>query len=127
MPAVADLDALIDLVGTDAALALVCEYGGLPLDVPATTRGRRYRELATLIGDAAALALLAKFGGDALYIPKLDAQKRARRNAGIVADYDRGIPVHALARRHNLTERQIYNILGQPAEDVLTLPLFPDV
>lgn len=124
MPAVADLDALIGLIGQDAAAALVREYGGLPFDVPATTRGQRYRELAALIGEAAALAMLAKYGGDALYIPKMDAQKRARRNAGIVAAYDSGISVPELARRHDLTERQIYNILGQPAEDPFTLSLF---
>lgn len=124
MPAVANLDALTGLIGLPAVMALVRTYGGLSFDVPATMRGQRYRDLVALIGEPAAIALLAKYGGDALYIAKLDAQKRARRNAGIVADYDGGVPVPVLARRHDLTERQIYNILGQPADDSLTLPLF---
>lgn len=124
MPAVADLDALTELIGLPAVMALVQAHGGLSFDVPATTRGQRYRDLVGLVGERAALALLAKFGGDAIYIAKLDAQQRAQRNAEIRAAYDAGTAVPELARRHDLTERQIYNILSRPQEDLLTLPLF---
>ena len=123
MPAVADMDALTELIGAPAVMALVQAHGGLAFDVPATTRGKRYRDLAALIGERPAQALLARHGGDAIYIAKLDAQKRAKRNAEIRAAYDDGTPVPELARRYNLTERQIYNILGQPQEDH-TLSLF---
>lgn len=118
------MDALIELVGRDAVMALVRVHGGLSFDVPVTTRGQRYRDLVALIGEPPARALLAKYGGDAIYIAKLDAQKRAQRNAEIVAAYDAGASVPVLASRHDLTERQVYNILGQPADDTLTLPLF---
>lgn len=89
-----------------------------------------FRRLAEIIGVENALMVSKEFGGLWISIPKLDDLRREERNATIREQYDRAEEktdtVRSLARRHNLTSRQIYNILGiQPENETsLVLPLF---
>jgi Mor family transcriptional regulator len=76
------------------------------------------KRFAELIGIENTLLIAREFGGAYLYIPKLDGLAREIRDASIRCDFDSGRTVRELARRHNLTERHIYTILGvQPEED----------
>lgn len=91
-----------------------------------------FKRVAELIGVDNALKLSSEFGGLWISIPKLDSLRKEVRNASIREDYDRAAEgnktsiVRHLAKKHNLTGRQIYNILGiQPDEECeIVLPLF---
>lgn len=81
------------------------------------------RRIAEIAGIDAALKIAKEFGGAYLYIPKLDGLYREIRDASIREEYDNGKPVRELARKHDLTDRQIYNILGVQPEDNKTFSL----
>lgn len=93
-----------------------------------------FRRLAEIVGVENALKISREFGGLWISIPKLDSLKKEVRDAGIRAEYDaadgsRTDTVRRLARKHDLTSRQIYNILGmQPDDEIdLILPLFKEI
>lgn len=89
-----------------------------------------FKRLAEIVGVENALLVSREFGGLWISIPKLDDLRREERNAAIREEYDGSTDktdtVRGLARKHNLTTRQIYNILGvQPDNETdLVLPLF---
>lgn len=86
------------------------------------------RRIAEIAGIDATLKIAKEYGGAYLYIPKLDGLYREVRDASIREEYDNGKSVRELARKHNLTDRQIYNILSvQPEDDkTFSLPLITD-
>lgn len=92
-----------------------------------------FRRLAEIVGVENALRVAQEFGGLWISIPKLDNLKREVRDGEIRAAYDRAgsgktDTVRQLARKHNLTARQIYNILGvEPDDQAPTLPLLFEV
>ena len=67
------------------------------------------------MSEGAPLKVCREFGGLSVSVPKLDQYHREQRDAGIRAEYDRGSKVAALARKHGLTIRSIYNILNKEA------------
>lgn len=81
------------------------------------------RRIAELAGLDATLKIVKEFGGAYLYIPKLDGLFREVRDASIREEFDKGKSVRELARKHDLTDRQIYNILGVQPEDDKTFSL----
>ncbi len=89
-----------------------------------------FRRVAEIVGVENALRISDEFGGCYISIPKCDDLKRSSRNTEIRAAYDKAADkegvVKRLAREHDLTTRQIYNILNvQPGEDEeIVLPLF---
>ena len=88
-----------------------------------------FKRLAEIVGVDNALMVSKEFGGLWISIPKLDDLRREERNAAIREAYDgageKTETVRFLARKHNLTALQIYNILGvQPEDENLVLPLF---
>lgn len=85
------------------------------------------RRMAELVGLEGALKIASEFGGEEIFVPKLASLKREVRNAAIRTAYDGGTPVKKLIHAHDLTERQIYNILNSVPEESdksFTLPLF---
>ncbi len=82
------------------------------------------REIAELCGVENAFKIARKFGGTRPYIPKLDDITREIRDARIRADYDSGnFTAAQLARKHDLTERMIFYILGvEPDQAPPSLP-----
>jgi Mor family transcriptional regulator len=89
-----------------------------------------FRRIAEIVGVEKALRISDEFGGGYVAIPKCDHLKRASRNGEIRDEYDHaedktGV-VRKLAKKHDLTTKQIYNILNvQPREDEqIVLPLF---
>lgn len=104
---------LVELVGVDAALALVRDFGGTVLRVPFRERreGRTREALVTAMGETAALAFIDRYSGETLAIARCAAALRDRRDAAIIAAYDAGASVARLARDNRLTDRQVRTIL----------------
>lgn len=77
------------------------------------------RLLAEIVGVRKALEIAEFFGGTPVQLYNFKKWILRHRDQQIRAEYDAGgITVIELARRHDLSERQTYNILGQePGED----------
>jgi hypothetical protein len=73
--------------------------------------------LTTFIGREQADALCKRYGGDTLWIPKNDGGVRQLRDTRIKALRTEGATINALATEFRLTDRQIYNILSEAAEE----------
>lgn len=102
---------IASIIGHIAARALVAAFGGTSYRVPTCEGSSRYAALVEIVGMAEARVLVAYAGGDTLYIPKCDASARARRDEEIVEAYEAGESVFSIARRHRMTERNIWRIL----------------
>lgn len=75
------------------------------------------RRIAEVIGVKPTLDLAKAFRGTYLYVHNLDDMLREIRNEEIRAEYTAGkTKVSSLAIKHQLTERQIWNILGEEPE-----------
>ena len=72
-----------------------------------------------------ALKMHKLFRGTWLRINILEEIEREIRDERIRADFDEGLTGDALARKYDLTDRQIWNILGKESKDPEILPLFP--
>ncbi|MFZ5483508.1 MAG: hypothetical protein ACOZB0_04685 [Pseudomonadota bacterium] len=109
---------LADILGQDAALALVLHYGGRTL-WPAKS-GAAYAELAECLGETAAQAFVRHFR-EPVRIAKCDHATRAVVREGIRTEFDRLIAsgysanaaVYALAGQppHRFTDRHIWRVL----------------
>lgn len=109
--ALADTAYLESLVGRESLAILVSRCGGLDVYIPTRT------PLGGKLGDLplpAQEALVRTFGGTKLYVPKCDGSARCARNAVIRSEYEAGASVPNLARKYQLTERQVRKILGRP-------------
>lgn len=104
------LDEIEQLIGVPRTLELVKHYGGTHIQFP--SRYREDWEIALLLGRPAADQLIGRFSGTRLYIAKRDAELRHRRNRAIIDAYSAGSSVAKLARAYQLSDRQIWNILG---------------
>ena len=69
-------------------------------------------EIIRVIGYEAVLLLARHYGGCSLYIPNEKALKWAKRNMLIKEDRLAGMQVNNLARKYQLTTRQIFSILA---------------
>lgn len=106
---------LIGLLGLEAALILVKEYGGLVISIPfRNLGGEQGRRLAQLIGFEKAVELVGRYGGERLLIPRCVAAMKAIRNRKIVAEYSGGKPVRIISREYELSERAVWLILSTP-------------
>lgn len=113
---IADTRYLARLLGRDGLAALVDGWGGLSLRAPKSTGSGL--DWIQAIGPEAEAALVAECGGDDFYVPKCDGVFRARRDAEIIAAYTAGVRPADLARKHGLSERWIWTILGRSAPEV---------
>lgn len=112
------LTAVIEVIGFEATIELVDHFGGIRVWVP--DRPRRIRDehpLAKAIGIDAARQLAETFSGEELCVPRAAAALRNARNTEICALYATGEWTAAqLARKFQLTERQIYSILSASSQ-----------
>lgn len=111
---------IIDLVGSDPALALVREFGGTVIKVPSRERreGRTREALVEAMGEPAATLFIGRYSGEMLTIARCAAALREQRDRAIIAAYDAGQPVSRIALSNRLTERQVRTILNrQPGDD----------
>ncbi len=104
------LQDFVRLIGLKHTMALVSAYGGRRLYIPVEPKPEH--KLAQLIG-VENLAVLSKIYGlqDHFDIPKAERALKHLRDEKIRGEYG---PKSAskLALEHNLTERQIWNIVG---------------
>lgn len=101
----ASVTELVDVVGMDAALAIVDARGGIAFYVPMTAQPGHW--LATLIGMIALEKLAAYYQGDEIEVPRCAAALRAVREQQIAAEHAAGDSNATLARRYGYTERGI--------------------
>jgi Mor family transcriptional regulator len=71
---------------------------------------------APALGVKITLAIADEFRGTKIYCHNIDALKRKARNRRIVNQYGKGVSVPEIARQAGLGERQVWSILGQPAD-----------
>jgi Mor family transcriptional regulator len=112
---------IIDLVGLTPALALVRAYPGNIIKVPTgvVEDGKMRSRLIGIMGFDAAEKFIAHYGGERLTVPRCVDALRDERDQRIIAAYDGGQSVPALAVDNALTERQIRTILKRvPGETV---------
>ncbi len=101
---------LVDLIGLTGTLKLVEHYGGIRLYVP--VKYDPEHPLVKLLGAAAAQKLIEHYGGEEHFdIPVMKKALLAVRDRKIRADYAVKSR-RQLAREHDLTERQIGNIVS---------------
>lgn len=107
------LQDFVRLIGLAATMILVEHFGGRRLYIPINPHPDHH--LAKLIG-LDNLAKLSQVYGleDHFDIPKAERALKHLRNEKIRSEYGPK-SVSTLAREHNLTERQIWNILGDPS------------
>jgi len=113
---------LVNACGLEAAFSLLRARGGAPYTVP--LNGERSEVLSAIMPAEAARALSRALGGRTLTLPKLDKLMIQVRNRRIRAEAAAGASLACLARRYDLTTRQISNILAADActeEDQLDL------
>ncbi len=99
------------LVGLQATLILVHNYGGVRLYVPVNMTPDHI--IARLIGFDLALKLAAEFGGmDHFDIPRAAGALRLVRNREIAEKFVKGKTLRQLALEYLMTERAIQKILA---------------
>jgi hypothetical protein len=124
MTAPVSLLEIIEVIGEAAALKLVERFGGTTPRLPASRNITPDHPLAMCIGDELLTALVEVTGGARwLYIPRCAKGLRERRNREIVLATD-AEPVNAVARRYNLSDRQVWNILKNTVVDDRQAGLF---
>ena len=102
---------IVAIIGLQATLLLVGQYGGVRLYVPVKMTPEHV--LANLIGFDLAAKLSAAFGGmDHFDIPQGMNAVRLVRNRQIAQKFIAGESLRMLAREYRLSERQIQNIVA---------------
>jgi hypothetical protein len=112
------LDEVIGIIGITSTLKLVEAFGGTSIRIPSRRNLNESNPLAQVIGMDALLGLITKIGvGIYLYIPRCTSSMRLKRDQQIVA-LSATLSVEALARKFNLSDRQIWSILKKtPVDD----------
>lgn len=122
---------LIDLVGLDAALALINHFPGVAIEVPRGVRNSpMQRKLRQIMGVEAADIFIQHHAGNPFRVPMCKAAMRDVQNAEIIAQVEAGTPVWQVAIAYGMHERTIWRILKRsPGEAVPGLgekPAVPD-
>lgn len=106
------LPRLVNAIGMEATVRLLEARGGTILQLGS---GKAPQILPALIGDEAAAAFIAAFDGyDRLSLPMPDKLLAKMRNEAICASRE-SLPT--IARRYNLTVRQVLNIRRDAREE----------
>lgn len=119
---------LANLIGLPATLALVEDFGGNELRIPAYRNCKSaalFQKITGKIGEEAAIAISKAYGGDVLYIPSCAKTRRALRDMEIVRAYDALIletsardAVATLSKQYSLSNRGIEKIVNRPTFSV---------
>ena len=98
---------------------LLDTYGGQTIRVPAVIPAERHHPLCRRLGKRCAAKLVAAFGGTPLYVPRCSSVLTKLRQQEIIETFSRhtaqgkssNAAVACLARRHGLSDRQVWKIL----------------
>lgn len=110
----APLDQLVAAIGLPATLRLVDRFGGVRVYLPLPEHMDATHPVAEAIGVEAARDLCALWPQERPYIPRAAQFLREERDRALVAD-SRDHTVSQLARKYELTERAVYNVLKRGA------------
>lgn len=108
------LDDICAAVGYTATRTLLAWYSGKRIYVPGSAD--RQHPLSRLIGTQALKALVDEFGGEFIRIPHDTRDRNLWRNRSIADDLCRGVPLHDLALKHQLTLRRIEQLRNDLVE-----------
>lgn len=103
---------LVRMVGTEGAVALIRELGGVPFPVPKGADNNRqgaarYERLAEIVGDEGAAAIVREYGDCVLNVPTCrNAFARATRRA-MAAFFDAGATLEEIALAYGCTTRWV--------------------
>lgn len=100
---------LAKVAGLVATLKLVEEYGGTYFFAP--KRLDENHDLVKLIGLEPARAVVKKYAGELVRVPRCVEYVRAERNRLMIVDCDAGLSGAELARKYQLSLRQVWYIL----------------
>lgn len=120
---------LVELVGLDAAMALINAYPGVAIEVPRGVRNSpMQRRLRQIMGVEAADIFVQHHAGNPFRVPMCKAAMRDARDAEIIALVEGGEPVWKVAIEHGMHERTVWRILKRcPGEAVPGLGEKPEV
>lgn len=108
---------LVQIMGVEAALAVVEQWGGTRLYVPKAPAGES--ELVKAVGDGPAKALAEAFGGEYLKVP-------LARRWRILAYHAMSLSYAQIARRAGCTEKHVGETLRGEGLTRAQLDLFQD-
>ena len=110
---------IVEIIGEAAALALVKQYGGQRIRIPALVNATEDHPLAACIGLDTLRQLVGLDGGRWMYVPKCQRSLLEARDREIVTLYSppSNVSVNALAARYNLSYRRIEQILATTVMD----------
>lgn len=108
---------LVACIGLPATFALLRQRGGSPYTVP--VHGEHSKVLANIMSVESAKALSKAYGGQTLTLPKIDKAMNQIRNRCICTAAEQGDSLSILAKRFDLTTRQISNILASGGQSNL--------
>jgi Mor family transcriptional regulator len=111
------LTELQDVIGLKNTLALVEQWGGVPLYIPESIPDNH--RIAKLIGKDAADALARYCGRERINIPLARDYKRAQRNAEIYNRHKAGESANDLAIQYGLGARQMWEVIGEMKERIV--------
>lgn len=110
---------IVRLVGLEAALALIREFGGVtfpfPLGADSNASGAaRFASLEDVVGHHAAMRMLTEYAGEDLYIPNCKQAVSSARRRAMIDDYTKGFSIEQVAMAYRVTERWVSNELKAP-------------
>lgn len=105
------LKEMSDIIGLEATRKLVAAYGGTRLRVP--VKMPEAHPLAELLGLEAARLLSCHYGLEEFDVPTASAAIKRARNRRMQAEHREGVSARRLARRYQLTERRVWEILAE--------------
>lgn len=111
------MSTLFDVIGLPDVWVLSRAYPGVRLSIPTKCAGDAFVMLRDMIGESLAIKLIANFGGENIWVPKLAKIKLALRNKRIAEEVQGGATINAVALKHGLTDRQVYNVLRKARDD----------
>lgn len=102
---------------------LLDTYGGQTIRVPAVVPAERHHPLCRRLGKRCAARLVTAFGGTPLYVPRCSSVLTKLRQQEIIETFSRHTAqgksstaaVACLARRHGVSDRQVWKILKKVA------------
>lgn len=107
---------LVEVMGLEATINLVKDFGGDDLRIPEVVNGtsRMWDILVETVGPEAAAKLVHRYKGTVIYVPKCQAALIKLRDTEIIRRYDAGEPFDTLRREHKITRRHLFRILKKP-------------
>lgn len=113
-------DLMVEILGTDKAMLLFREYGGIHVYIPkhfeASEQAQNFKNL---LGDESAQALMKIYGGEKIYMPKAVHLSVCERNKKIQQAFDEALKkfkyrsqaIQSVAKQFDITERWVYTVL----------------